>query len=294
VRRFVDWYIGDDGYPIKERSGVLRWFVRLGDVLLWGDSREELIAKAGKDALPKSFTFIPAKLSDNQILMRKDPSYLASLKALQRVDRLRLEGGNWNVRATAGSIFRREWFPIIPAIPNGWTQAIRFWDRASTTPNENNKDPDWTRGLKLLKYPGPAGSPPWYLVADIKSMRGTPGQVEAFIRQVANHDTNRVRIMSQCDPGSAGKSEAEHFVKMLQGFNVRTEILTANKVTRAKPVSAQAEVGNIKVLRSTWNDDFFTEVENFEENCKSHDDQVDTLSGAFNNLCGGSSILNAL
>jgi predicted phage terminase large subunit-like protein len=53
-------------------------------------------------------------------------------------------------------------------------------------------------------------------------------------------------------------------------------------VTRAKPSSAQAEAGNIKLIEGQWNDDFMTELENFPEG--SHDDQVDAFSGALNHL----------
>ena len=52
-----------------------------------------------------------------------------------------------------------------------------------------------------------------------------------------------------------------------------------DKVTRCLPVSAQAESGNIKILRAKWNDEFFRELENFPKG--KHDDIVDALSGAF-------------
>lgn len=288
VRRWVDWWIDADGYPIPERSGKLRWFLRRDDNLVWADTRQALLDQYGADELPKSFTFIPAKIEDNPILMEKDPSYRANLRALSRVDRARLELGNWNVRASAGMLFRREWFPIVDAVPAGWNRAVRMWDRASTKPNANNKDPDWTRGLKLYGYPD--GS---FVVVDLKSLRDTPGQVENLIKNVASHDTQSCRIMSQQDPGSAGVAEAANFVKMLGGYSVRTVIMSKDKVTRAKPVSAQAEVGNIKVLRSTWNNEFFNELENFPDG--AHDDIVDVLSGAFNELAGkGRSILDVL
>lgn len=287
VRRFIDWWIGEDGYPIKNRSGRLRWFIRVEDALVWGDSREELIRLYGPEQLPKSVTFIPSTLQDNQILMQKDPSYLANLRSLSRVDRLRLEGGNWNVRATAGMLFQREWFPVIDAIPAGWIQAIRFWDRAATKPNAENKDPDWTRGLLLYKYPNGT-----WVVGDLRSLRDTPAKVEDLVKNVASHDTAMVRVMSQQDPGSAGVAEAHHFTGMLAGYDVRTMTTSKDKVTRAKPVSAQAEVGNIKVLRAPWNAEFFTELENFPDG--AHDDIVDVLSGAFNELSGGFSLLDAL
>lgn len=292
VRKLVDWYIGKDGYPIAERAGVVRWFIRIDDKLHWAESFEQLALIHGDDAvyatdpddgsvtvLAKSFTFIPSNVHDNKILMKKNPEYMANLRALSRVERLRLLGGNWNIRATAGNVFRREWFPILDAVPHGWTRCLRYWDRAATEPNPENKDPDWTRGVKMYSYPNGT-----FLIADVRSIRSTPGRVEAFIKTVASHDGPGVEIMSQTDPGSAGKAEAEYFIRMLRGYVVSTETLTKDKVTRAKPLSAQAEVGNIFVLRGDWNEDFFTEYENFPDG--AHDDQVDGGSGAFNKLSG--------
>lgn len=287
VRQFIDWWIGPEGYPIPERSGVLRWFIRVNDALIWGDSKEELKNQYGADCLPKSVTFIPSKLEDNKILVEQDPGYRANLRAMNRVDRLRLEGGNWNVRASAGMLFQREWFPIVDQIPEGWIMAMRFWDRAATKPHEGNKDPDWTRGLLLLRYPGK-----YWLIADLKSMRDTPGQVERFILQVAAHDSAAISICSQQDPGSAGVMEKDHFLAMLVGYDVRVMLTSKDKVTRAKPVSAQSEAGNVKVLRASWNAEFFSELENFGEDCTGHDDIVDVLSGSFNELCGGLSIID--
>lgn len=289
VRGFIDWWIGEDGFPIKERSGKLRYFIRVNDEIIWADSKEEifLIYGDGPEIQPKSVTFIAAKLEDNQILMKSDPAYLGNLLALNRVDRMRLKDGNWNVRASAGMVFKREWFPVVDQIPGGWIQAMRFWDRAATKPSETNKDPDYTRGLKLYKYPDGT-----FVVADLKSVRDTPGQVETLVKNVASHDTYAVRIMSQQDPGSAGVSEAEHFIKMLAGFDVQVMTTSKDKLTRAKPVSAQSEWGNIKVLRAPWNEEFFNELENFPEG--AHDDIVDVLSGAFNELSGGMSLADVL
>ena len=94
VRTWIDWWIGEDGLPIPERIGVVRWFIRLNDEMIWADSRQELIdtyqaadATEEEEILPKSFTFIPATIYDNKILLKNDPGYLASLKAMPRVER---------------------------------------------------------------------------------------------------------------------------------------------------------------------------------------------------------------
>lgn len=132
VARFISWWIDkDSGYAIPERSGVLRWFVRINNTLVWADTADELRATYGNEQRPKSVTFIPAKISDNKILMDKDPAYVSSLMALPQVDRERLLGGNWKIRAAAGMCFKRGWFPVVPfsQVPVGGRE-IRYWDRA--------------------------------------------------------------------------------------------------------------------------------------------------------------------
>ncbi len=293
VRKFISWWIGKDGYPIPERSGKIRWFIRLNDKIHWANTPEEIYAQFGKspEVIPKSVTFIAAKLQDNKILMGKDPAYLGNLNALNRVDRARLRDGNWDIRFSSGDLFKREWFPIIESVPAGWVKAVRFWDRAATKPNEKNKDPDWTRGLKMYKYTDGR-----HVVADLKSKRDTPGEIENFIKAVASHDGVAITVKSQCDPGSAGKSEAEHFIRSLQGYVVKVETMSKDKATRAKPASSQAQGGSIQVVRAPWNEEFFSELEAFTDDPDDyiHDDIVDVLSGAFNHLSGKASVFDAL
>jgi predicted phage terminase large subunit-like protein len=282
VAEFISWWIDQKtGYPIPERNGKIRYFVRVRETIYWGDSAAELKKKHGDNVKPKSVTFISAKLSDNKILEEKDPSYRANLEAMTLVDRERLLEGNWKIKATAGNVFKAEYFPVIDAVPAGWIAAVRYWDRAGTKPGPGNPDPDWTRGLKLLRYPNGT-----YVVADLRSARDTPGPIEGFIKNVASYDGPGVRIRSQQDPGSAGKTEGAHFIRMLAGFDVAVEVLTKNKFARAKPVAAQCQAGNVRVVRASWNKDFFDELEAFSSDPGQykHDDIVDVLSGGFNSL----------
>lgn len=285
VARLVSWYIGDDGYAIPERSGVVRWFVRVGDELDWAASREELLQRHGLDELPMSFTFIRSSIFDNPALLKANPGYLASLKALPRVDRMRLlgeeaKGGNWLIRASAGDYFRASYFSVVDAPPATFKSVIRYWDRAATEPSSENPDPDWTVGLKLGLTEANVA-----FVLDVQRFQATSFSVEERMRAIASQDGKSVRIGVEQDPGQAGKSEANYLVRALAGYDVRVYPATKDKETRAKPVSSQAEAGNVKIVRGKWNDAFLRELENFPKG--EHDDQVDALSGAYNALTGG-------
>lgn len=290
VRKLIDWWIGSDGFPIQERSGVLRWFIRNGDEIIWSDSREELIEKYGSEQLPKSLTFIPSSIYDNKILLAKDPSYLSNLHALAKVERERLLKGNWNVRPSAGDIFQRGWFEVVDAIPGGWTRVVRFWDKAATKPNEQNKDPDYTAGAKVYEYPNGR-----YLLADMQRCRENPLGVEKLVKNTATQDGVRCIVVIEQEPGSAGVADVANYVKLLLGFNVQISRPTNDKLTRALPLSAQCERGNVMILRGAWNEPWFIESENFPpEKDKGHDDQVDAASGAFNHLFETPSLLDVL
>lgn len=279
VRQFIDWWIypkthPEAGFPIPERSGVIRWFVVENDKVIWADRKEDFSEKQK----PKSFTFISAKLSDNKILMQSNPEYEANLNALPRTERMKLLGGNWDAEEKPGEVFQKEWFPVVKAAPAHalMSDVVRYWDRAGS----ESETADWTVGLKMGKLK--SGQ---YIVLDMVRFRGTPGKVEQRIKNVATSDTSKVRIGIEKDPGQAGKMEAEHQVKNLAGYSATIHPATQDKITRAGPVSAQAEIGNILVLEAPWNDDFFSELEAFPEG--SHDDIVDTLSGAFSMLTSG-------
>lgn len=290
VRKFIEWWIDPNtGYAIKERAGVLRWFIRLDDTLQWGDTREELIAKHGPTMQPKSLTFIPSLIQDNKILMDKDPSYLSNLMALPRIDRLRLLGGNWNVRPTAGMFFQREWFTVVESLPQAdIARVVRAWDKAATKPNPENPDPDWTRGVKLAKLKDGR-----FCFMHVASTRDTPLMVERIVKNTATQDGYGTTICIAQDPGSAGVAERDSFIRLLAGYIIKVNKPSSDKITRAKPLSAQCEAGNVLVLKGPWNDSFLSELEGFDGET-GHDDQVDAAADAFNEICGNVSILDVL
>ena len=272
VRDLLDWYIDPDtGIAIPERSGEIRWFIVSDDKMVWADSPEELKEKY-PELHPKSFTFISASIFDNEKLLNANPEYLSNLHALPLVERERLLNGNWNIKPSAGLYFRKEYFELVEAVPAS-TNIVRYWDRAATKKTANN-DPDYTVGIKMQK-----DSNNILYITDMVRVQESPLNVQNIIKNTAIRDGITVRIGIEEDPGQAGVSEADHLSRTLQGFSVKRNRVMQDKVTRASPCSAQAEAGNIKVLKGKWNDDFFKELENFPDG--KHDDIVDALSGAF-------------
>ncbi len=120
-----------------------------------------------------------------------------------------------------------------------------------------------------------------FFVEDVRRLRGSPLKVERAVKNTASVDGKAVEIGLPQDPGQAGKAQAQRFVRALAGYNVRVRRESGDKITRAAPLSAQAEAGNVKLLRGPWNDAFLAELENFPE---GHDDQVDAAAGAFDML----------
>lgn len=282
VADLVGWWIGTDGYPLPERAGKKRWFLRVNDVIHWHDDPNELIREFGHNDYipnPQSMTFIPGRLDDNQILMSKDPAYRGRLEALPLVERERLLAGNWKIKPAAGLYFQRGYFKILEGLSKlelHGAQIVRFWDKAATEATGKN-DPSWTVGVKMARLADGR-----YVVLDVERFRGTPNTVDVRMRNVAEQDgLNTTQWMFQ-DPGQAGKVDVAHTKIVLDGFTLRAYKVVKDKITLASPVSSQAEGGNIYLLQGAWNNEYLSELINFPDG--KHDDQVDATSGAFKQL----------
>jgi len=281
----LSWWIDQiTGDPIKERSGIIRWFVRVDGQIHWADSKKELTDQFRKSR-PKSFTFIMAELSDNPALLAADPDYEANIDALLDYEKKRLKG-NWFARPSAGELFKRSFFELVDDYDErDIIRVIRYWDRAATEPNEENTDPDWTAGVKLAEMAD--GS---YLLIDIDRDRRDPGGVEDMIEYDVDLDGETCVLGLEQEPGASGKMEVSHYERK-HGDSVDVHIAnktkTKSKLTCWKPVARASKKGRIKVLRAGWNQNFFSEAEAVTDGSQSgHDDQIDGFAGAYSYLVG--------
>lgn len=127
VRKFIDWWVDEEGYIIPERNKVIRYCFMDGDTpdsIYWGDTREEvylqckgIIDKLWKDSYAelgysklemfiKSATFIRADVSENIKLISTDASYIANLAQQDEEQRMRDLEANWNWKASGDDMIK--------------------------------------------------------------------------------------------------------------------------------------------------------------------------------------------
>lgn len=170
-----------------------------------------------------------------------------------------------------GALFRPDRLGAIDAEPAG-VDWVRAWDFGATT------DGDPTVGAKVGLLNGRT------IIADVVRMQGPPEEVEHTLLATATRDGVNVRIDLPQDPGQAGKAQVQAFTRMLSGYRVTSSPETGDKTLRAEPLAAQVNVGNVSLVRGTWNAVLIDEMRSFPNG--KHDDQVDALSRAYAALVG--------
>jgi predicted phage terminase large subunit-like protein len=300
VAKFIDWWIGEDGYPIPERSGVIRWFVRVNGIIEWADTREELLERFPSDDVaevfdedgqpidlsrqPKSFTFIPAKLTDNPILMRKDPGYLGNLQAQHPVEQARLLHGNWKARFSSGKVFSRQWVSVVDALPAEVTRGcrtLRFWDLAATAKDVASKTSFYTASVKAI-YHQPTNT---LYIIDATWSQKAAGEVLQLIATVARQDGANVEVQWELEGGSSGKIVGENLRALLRGFNARAVKPMGDKLSRFVPAATLAQQGKMALLRAPWNDVYLNSLQAFDGSSQPLvNDLTDATSGVYHGL----------
>lgn len=289
VAEFISWWIDPEtGYPLRERSGKIRYMARVNEDIIWADTRQELVSEGvSKDDI-KSVTFIASTIEDNKILLQNDPSYLANLKALPLVEREQLLKGNWKIKPAAGLMYKRTKVNMLENLPTDVILWARGWDLAATSEDEDG-DPAYTAGVLIGKRKNGR-----YIVADVINRRCDSAEVRELIKMTCAADRAKYgRVLTRLpqDPGQAGKAQAESFLKFLSGFVVKILPESGDKVTRAEPFSAQwlglegMDKGNVDVLIAPWNEMYFNQMESFPQS--KFKDMVDASSSAFNEIENG-------
>lgn len=180
----------------------------------------------------------------------------------------------------AGGTIKPDQLQVVDALPAGPIEWVRGWDFAATEKSVSAADPDWTAGGRLGRMRDGR-----FVIADMVRLRAGPDERDAAVKNTAARDGKQHRVSLPQDPGQAGKTQALALTRMLAGYPVHTSPESGEKYTRALPLAAQINVGNVLMLKAPWNDALISEMRMFPNG--AHDDQVDCLSRAFEALLGG-------
>lgn len=303
LRKWVDYWLYPEGHPKfglpdPEKNGKVRYVLRRGGDLFWGDSALELIDAYGnprlapddpKQVKPLSIQCMLGTIYDNPWLLENQPEYLASLEALPDMERKRLLYGDWEAREANSTYFMRNWCEEITEFdPYEFTKVVRAWDFAATLRSDNNPSPDYTVGTLMGKTR--SGQ---YVVLDVRRMRIRTGEWQ---RQIVDawesdrRDFKDVMTLIPQDPGASGDMACSLLRQDLAEIGVMTKKIRASgkKLDRFRPFSASAYQGSIKFLKGCgndyenkiYNDNSFVyrELESFDGNRRrgeqGHDDKI--------------------
>ena len=287
-----DFYLDNNGIPLKDKSNVERYFILKDNKPVWFDDYQDALAfcdtlpaPGGNKVTPRSFRAIRAHVTDNIPLMKNNPDYIANLQAMPEIRRRIYLDGSWTAREEEAGYFKREWCNIVPFPNQDRCKRVRAWDTAAVQPSTASPDPDYTRGTLISKSDSGI-----YTIEDIQSLRDRPHVVEQLIYSTAQEDGVGVTVVIECDPGQAGIAYANQIKTKLAEMGYYCKIIRSQKakLTRFLPVSALAESGRIQFVKAGWLDEALKELENFTgEKHGGHDDICDTLSSGISALNQG-------
>lgn len=280
LHEFVSWYLKPDpdpeqdrAYPDPDRAGIVRWFVNMKGDLYWYESKEEAIA-AWPGVMPKSFTFIPASVFDNKILLENDPGYLANLQGLDLIDQERLLKANHKIKPAAGKVINKAWLILTDAIPAEFDAVVRFWDFAATA--KKIEAGAATSSVLMGVNDGR------YYVLDVTEDWIGPADIDAHVRSLAAQDGRGVAIRWEEEGGATGKIVSYDLVRKLAGYDAAGVRPTGDKLSRGKPFAAQAKAGNVWVYNAPWTARYLTHLHNVPTGGRL--DIFDANNGAFNTI----------
>ncbi len=168
----------------------------------------------------------------------------ASLTSVGGTDAVASQLDQWPMQE-GGSLFTAESLlvngqPVEPAeVPPGPDR--RGWDFAGS----EDEKADETADARVRR-----GADKCFYLMDHHTLRGGPGAVDAHVRVMHAADPIDTHWSIPRDPGAAGIHFAAYVIRELTiGRYVHESPETGSKVTRAKPVSGQAAIGNFKIVR---------------------------------------------
>lgn len=253
----IDWWIDADGWPIKKRSGVIRYFVTVSEQFVTADTAEELMKRfptvCNPETPPKSFTFIPSSLEDNPTLLAIDPGYKANIAAQSEHERLRLQG-NWKARRN-GKMFKWEWYQR--CAPDEVPSIVKMC--VPVDPSGGSEDGNDEQGIVPV---GKGSDGNYYVFADLSCKLSPAGW--GAVACNAYEDFKAGAVVGEKNYG--GDMVESTIRAANKNVNYVGVTATRGKAVRAEPVAALYEKG--KIIHVGVFDKLEAECVNFDPDAK--------------------------
>lgn len=278
---FVEWYLDPiSGIPVPEKSGIERYYASYNGALVFGASREELIALY-PEIDPQSYTYIAATIKDNPIMKTLNPGYVKRLENLKRVERERLLLGSWFAKESTAGYFKREWCEEIDKAPADVIHRVRGMDLAASLESESYPNPDWTASVMISKTKSG-----FFIVEHVERYRKLSNGVLGHIVETDKRDkgfNQASTVYTPEDPGAGGKLASMYVVKYLveHGVDARADKTgsTTGKLAKMQPFLSLAEAGWVKVVKGDWNDMWYNELEDYIDGNRTQKDDMWDATG---------------
>jgi predicted phage terminase large subunit-like protein len=259
----------------KEESGADQWeiinFPAIAEQIEYGENEyptiEDTVPPIGMGSLD------PRETGEALWPDRFDEDALESI-------RIMLGSYEWNAlyqqrpKAPEGYRIKRHWFDkVVREVPRD-AKFVRYWDKAGTEDGGA-----YTAGVLMAQYEG------FYYIVDVKRAQLSAFERERMIKQATQEQMKygRVRTYIEQEPGSSGQDSVKMTIANLAGFSVYADRPSGDKDERLYPFEAQAEAGNVRIVKGDWNEAYLDELAAIGPGCK-YRDQADATSGAFKYL----------
>lgn len=232
-------FLDDDGFPDPTKMSRLKYLAGKDGRKIWGDSREEVMARSGKRAeAVLSVAYLDGEISEN--VQIESAAYEGRMDLADAEDSLR-RGGRW-VKRKKGKVFHPDWLQTIESIPAG-TRWVRIWDLAATPEADAWTNTSYSASARFGLVPDGR-----IIVADPTIGRWSSGEVEKKVEGTAERDGRAVPIRFCQEHAGAGKTVIDGYVRRLVGYDAAGEVESGKKAVRLRPFVAQAERGNVFLL----------------------------------------------
>ena len=258
VDRFSPWIrAGDPEYHgITIEDGAWLWYRHDPDV-----DAQVICEEGHPDA--QSRVFFATEMLTEYV----GDDYMRGLDSLDPLTRRQRKFGDWLAKPGVGMLFRREWFTrelgtMVLERPKteDVLAYVRGWDLAATE-QKPGKEPAATASVRMALLANRKK-----VIVDAFEFYGRPAEVEKRILECSVADDQvgvKTLVSLPQDPGQAGVAQRESFARLLEGRWWECTPESGDKVDRAKPLSSDAEQGNIILVRDEWTELFIKRAVNF-------------------------------